>query len=558
MNEPWPSEESAPPYSSGKSDTAVIRRLHLSLRAAFKEHEFSSPKLQSCILKTGKIQLRRTMFIKGDYNLKFGPRHDECPGEVLKFGMYKQEDTFRKQVSELHQAKLDDTILRSRLGPFSCYTEPVPVPVEKTFCPIPVANEEHRGILTGIQQNLSSPRDCFTRYVSDKGRDPLAKGYYCCSSRQPTETNHFLHDEAATFSLEEVDLSLSIGRNNQKMRGSNKVWNHVIDSKESNKICTNAGVKTLSAPGCAAYFGDTCDLKSNSSLTNELSRNQSNGNQISHSSVNVSTSFLEKNFSNEGVEQCYEQHIPESKPTMGKPFPFRDGALLDLNIPLLDESSFHRDNVGGLVSSDSEDLSNITKEPETHLRNSSNEAFQNTDPSRAAKSTAQRDVKSSDNSDMRFQKGKAAEVDDQTQEGASTLIYFMSECLREQCHTIEASKPDNREHERNLQPECSDSFEANCLKLTECSVDDYCVSSEPFEVNTTDKKDYGITLRRGRRMKDFRKDILPSLASLARHEISEDMHLMHTILRSREYKKNRSKMKGRENEFKTTRNRRSR
>lgn len=38
------------------------------------------------------------MFIKGDYSLKFGLRHDESPREALKFAMLKQEDTFRKQV----------------------------------------------------------------------------------------------------------------------------------------------------------------------------------------------------------------------------------------------------------------------------------------------------------------------------------------------------------------------------------------------------------------------------------------------------------------------------
>lgn len=189
----------------------------------------------------------------------------------------------------MHQARLDDTILQSHMGPFPCYTEPVPVPVpvENTFRPIPVANAEHVGTFTGIQQKFCSPL-----------------GYYCCSSRQPTETNHFLRDETSAFSLEEVDLSLTIGRNNQKMGSRNKVWGHAIDSKESNKTCTNAGVKTLSAPACAAraaYFRDKHDLKSNLSLTNGLNRNRSKVNQISHSSVNFSTSFLEQNFFNEGL-----------------------------------------------------------------------------------------------------------------------------------------------------------------------------------------------------------------------------------------------------------------
>ncbi|KAF2313061.1 hypothetical protein GH714_008985 [Hevea brasiliensis] len=87
-----------------------------------------------------------------------------------------------------------------------------------------------------------------------------------------------------------------------------------------------------------------------------------------------------------------------------------------------------------------------------------------------------------------------------------------------------------------------DSFELITLNLTESNVDDNSVSSKPFEVNDMELKDLGSKLRRGRRMKDFQREILPSLASLSRHEILEDINIMEGVLRSREYRKFRAKM----------------
>ncbi|KAM1145890.1 hypothetical protein ACFX2J_037708 [Malus domestica] len=93
------------------------------------------------------------------------------------------------------------------------------------------------------------------------------------------------------------------------------------------------------------------------------------------------------------------------------------------------------------------------------------------------------------------------------------------------------------------QPQCSsDSYELLTLNLIEGTEDDYCVSLKPSEVNYNDSKEFGVKLRRGRRMKDFQRDILPGLASLSRHEIREDINIMETVLRSREYKKLRGKV----------------
>lgn len=98
-------------------------------------------------------------------------------------------------------------------------------------------------------------------------------------------------------------------------------------------------------------------------------------------------------------------------------------------------------------------------------------------------------------------------------------------------------------NEESEQPQSSsDSFELIALKLTESSSDDFSVSSKPFEVNDLDKNNIGVKWRRGRRMKDFQKDILPELVSLSTHEIREDINIMEAVLRSKEYRKNRAKM----------------
>nr|GLL25961.1 uncharacterized protein LOC109189790 [Ipomoea trifida] len=212
----------------------------------------------------------------------------------------------------------------------------------------------------------------------------------------------------------------------------------------------------------------------------------------------------------------------------------------------------------------------VTKESGIHLAKS-NTPVDNAGLSQAAKSPRHEDAESFGNNDSNFQagddqKGKAAEVDNDVQKGAVSLLFFKLESTRDRsCWASKASKTRQQENESNeQQPQYScDTFESMVLKLQpECNIDDddSCVSSKPFEVkNTNNNKECGIALRRGRRMKDFRRDILPNLASLSRHEICEDIKIMETVLRSREYKKIMSRMKGGEPKcFTPVRSRRSR
>ncbi|EHA8592338.1 hypothetical protein COCNU_contig69431841G000010 [Cocos nucifera] len=51
------------------------------------------------------------------------------------------------------------------------------------------------------------------------------------------------------------------------------------------------------------------------------------------------------------------------------------------------------------------------------------------------------------------------------------------------------------------------------------------------------KDGHGVKLRRGTRLRDFHKDILPGLISLSRHEICEDMHTIGYNLRRNRHSK---------------------
>lgn len=89
----------------------------------------------------------------------------------------------------------------------------------------------------------------------------------------------------------------------------------------------------------------------------------------------------------------------------------------------------------------------------------------------------------------------------------------------------------------------SDSFELLILNQVENNEDDeFSVSSQFSEVTNVENMNISFKLRRGRRLKDFQREILPGLSCLSRHEICEDINIMETVLRSREYRKIRGKM----------------
>ncbi|CAA2989872.1 Hypothetical predicted protein [Olea europaea subsp. europaea] len=85
-----------------------------------------------------------------------------------------------------------------------------------------------------------------------------------------------------------------------------------------------------------------------------------------------------------------------------------------------------------------------------------------------------------------------------------------------------------------------DDFEAMALQLTETKEQDYM--PKPFVPEVAKGEEMGTTsfpsrsrrgqARRGRQRRDFQRDILPSLASLSRHEVTEDIQIFGALMRA--------------------------
>ncbi|KAF8413007.1 hypothetical protein HHK36_000979 [Tetracentron sinense] len=157
------------------------------------------------------------------------------------------------------------------------------------------------------------------------------------------------------------------------------------------------------------------------------------------------------------------------------------------------------------------------------------------------------------------QQKKAIEVETCIQRAAESLIKISLETSRCSQDWFPKAGSNELENGESKQPQySSDSFESITLRLTESSVDDYSVSSRQVEVNETDKKGCPYKLRRGRRLKDFQREILPGLASLSRHDICEDINSIGEIVNLKELRKNRSRKVGGGNWCSPVRSRRSR
>ncbi|GAB2274135.1 hypothetical protein Dimus_008907 [Dionaea muscipula] len=161
------------------------------------------------------------------------------------------------------------------------------------------------------------------------------------------------------------------------------------------------------------------------------------------------------------------------------------------------------------------------------------------------------------------EKEEEAVVDEFVQAAAETILCISSSEIMAAMADDDHQVQDNEE---NRGENSSDSYELLVLKRTESGPEDYEVSSSKATVVAAGeleekKKKRGspsspspspspsplpspspYKLKRGTRMRDFQKDILPALSSLLRHEICEDVSIMENAIRSREYKKMKSKM----------------
>ncbi|KQK24128.1 uncharacterized protein LOC100837046 [Brachypodium distachyon] len=90
--------------------------------------------------------------------------------------------------------------------------------------------------------------------------------------------------------------------------------------------------------------------------------------------------------------------------------------------------------------------------------------------------------------------------------------------------------------DRSDEPQVSlDSFEEGVMNLEEMRDDG---ESVPVTAPDKDGPSCGIKLKRGRGMRDFQREILPGLVSLARHEICDDLHAIGYELRKTRSRRN--------------------
>lgn len=144
------------------------------------------------------------------------------------------------------------------------------------------------------------------------------------------------------------------------------------------------------------------------------------------------------------------------------------------------------------------------------------------------------------------------EVDELVQAAAETIL-----CMSK--NHVGSIKSKQLQGNATLLKYTADSYELLVLNKKESAQEDYEVTSRTVEVTEPETKCSRHKLKRGTRMRDFQKDILPSLSSLLRHEIYEDVSIMENTIRSREYKKMRSKSGEHKNTWCTSvRSRRSR
>ncbi|CAH8384033.1 unnamed protein product [Eruca vesicaria subsp. sativa] len=125
------------------------------------------------------------------------------------------------------------------------------------------------------------------------------------------------------------------------------------------------------------------------------------------------------------------------------------------------------------------------------------------------------------------------------QMAAESLVHISAVSYQNQ------DKPEKGDVERRCWS--CDSYELHTLGIRETNTEEeFCVSSMALDklnniTRDNNNKEFGLKLRRGRRMKNFQKEIIPSLTSLSRHEIRDDMNILEAVLRSKEYKKMQGK-----------------
>ncbi|KAJ1389819.1 hypothetical protein SESBI_37939 [Sesbania bispinosa] len=121
----------------------------------------------------------------------------------------------------------------------------------------------------------------------------------------------------------------------------------------------------------------------------------------------------------------------------------------------------------------------------------------------------------------------------------SWFVDIVSSCKDNLDHKCDAPREKDGEDNEECSYEGLDYFESMTLKLTETKEEDYMpkpLVPENFKVEETTTllptRTRKGPARRGRQRRDFQRDILPGLASLSRHEVTEDLQTFGGLMRA--------------------------
>ncbi|XP_047150014.1 uncharacterized protein LOC124822090 isoform X1 [Vigna umbellata] len=122
----------------------------------------------------------------------------------------------------------------------------------------------------------------------------------------------------------------------------------------------------------------------------------------------------------------------------------------------------------------------------------------------------------------------------------SWFVDIVSSCVDDLQKKIDNRKGKDGEDNREYSSDGMDYFESMTLKLTETKEEEYM--PEPLVPENIKVEETGTTsvpartrkgqARRGRQRRDFQRDILPGLASLSRHEVTEDLQTFGGLMKA--------------------------
>lgn len=117
------------------------------------------------------------------------------------------------------------------------------------------------------------------------------------------------------------------------------------------------------------------------------------------------------------------------------------------------------------------------------------------------------------------------------------LAEIISSCKADtENKVVEVSMGEDNSFQEELIPDGIDFFEFMTLNLTESKVEDYCykpqTSENQIDENTLQRKPRRRQTRRGRQRKDFQRDVLRSITSLSRNEVTEDLQTIEGLIKA--------------------------